>query len=121
MDPNPPAGLAAGSRSRALAAALLLMLLALLASRASGLVRDAIVAYQFGTTPTTDSFIAAFSLPDILSSLLLAGLVGVALIPVRVRASADGHDDRWAIASGVLNLIVLATLALALVGIVFAG
>ncbi len=99
---------------------MLLILLALLASRGSGLVRDAIVAYQFGTTATTDSFIAAFSLPDILSSLLLAGLVGVALIPILVRASAEDPANRWMVASSVLNLMTLGAAALALVGIVFA-
>lgn len=93
-------------------------LLALLASRASGLVRDAIVAYQFGTTATTDSFVAAFTIPDLVSSLLLAGMVGIAAIPVLIRA--EGDEGRWTVANALLNLTTAAVAACALGGMIWA-
>jgi putative peptidoglycan lipid II flippase len=105
------------ARSRALLLAMVFMLLALLASRASGLVRDALIAYQFGTTATTDSFVAAFTIPDLVSSLLLAGLVGVAAIPILIRA--EGDEGRWTVANGLLNLMTAGAAACALVGMLW--
>ncbi len=93
-----------------------LTLVALLASRASGMVRDAVIAFQFGASATTDSFVSAFTLPDIISSLLLTGLVGVAVIPVLIRSEASGGPAVWRTTNAVLNLLIVGTAALVLVG-----
>ncbi len=123
--PEPAAGMASGSsliagRRRVVAGALALTLLALLASRASGMVRDAVIAYQFGASATTDSFLSAFTLPDLISSLLLTGLVGVAVIPVLIRSEVTGASV-WRTANAVLNLLIVASAGLALVGAAAAG
>jgi len=124
--PEPATGVAASAsliagRRRVVAGALALTLLALLASRASGMVRDAVIAYQFGASATTDSFLSAFTLPDLISSLLLTGLVGVAVIPVLIRSQTSEGATVWRTANAVLNLLIVASAVLALVGAVAAG
>lgn len=80
------------------------------------MVRDAVIAYQFGASATTDSFLSAFTLPDLISSLLLTGLVGVAVIPVLIRSEATDGAAVWRTANAVLNLLVVGSAVLALAG-----
>ncbi len=84
------------------------------------MVRDAVIAFQFGASATTDSFLAAFTLPDLISSLLLTGLVGVAVIPVLIRSQVTNQAAVWRTANSVLNLLIVASALLALLGAVAA-
>jgi len=126
-EPSPPTELAdqaflpAGGRgggSSALVIAMSLMLLALVLSRLSGMVRDVIVAQLFGTTSTTDSFYAAYSPAELVSSLLLAGLVGVALIPVFMRSYLQRDSTSWSLISAVLNWLLLCSAAGVVLGVI---
>ncbi len=56
--------------------------LATLASRVGGFVRDAVIAYYFGTSPATDAFFVAWRLPNLLRRLLAEGALAVAFVPV---------------------------------------
>jgi hypothetical protein len=51
-------------------------------SRVLGLVREAVIAGQFGLTGDLDAYNAAFRIPDTLFLLIVGGAVGSAFIPV---------------------------------------
>jgi peptidoglycan biosynthesis protein MviN/MurJ (putative lipid II flippase) len=53
----------------------------LFAGRLSGFVREAFIASEFGASEETDLIIVFLSAPDILVNLLVAGALGMALIP----------------------------------------
>jgi len=92
------------------------------ANRGLGLLRDVIIAGQFGTSPELDAYYAAFRLPDFLFLVIASGAFGAAFIPVFVGfLEHDRELDAWRLASGVLNGAVVALAALAGVGFLFAG
>jgi putative peptidoglycan lipid II flippase len=90
---------------------------AFIASRILGLVREVILAQQFGTSEQLSAYVSAFRIPDLLFLVIMAGAFGSAFIPVFSGLLAQGEDDQaWRLASVVLNLsggivIVLSALA----------
>jgi putative peptidoglycan lipid II flippase len=91
-------------------------------SRVLGLVREAVIAGQFGLSDQLDAYIAAFRIPDTLFLLIIGGAVGSAFIPVFTSLMSRG-DDRaaWRLASTLINAsLVLLSLGGLLMGL-FAG
>jgi putative peptidoglycan lipid II flippase len=77
---------------------------AFIASRALGLVREIILARQFGTSEELSAYVSAFRIPDLLFLVIMAGAFGSAFIPVFAGFLADGEDEAaWRLASVVLN------------------
>ncbi len=91
-----------------------------IASRLLGLVRDRILASQFGAGDVLDVYYAAFRVPDLLYSLLVLGALSAAFIPVFTEVMERSDEKRaWELASSVLTLLVVAMLILSVFGIVF--
>jgi putative peptidoglycan lipid II flippase len=86
-----------------------LLSLALLLGRLTGLLRELRLAALFGVSPTADLAILLLTLPDLLLNLLLAGGIGAALVP---RLSALAPEPAAALlrqaSLGVLALFGLA-------------
>jgi len=90
-------------------------------SRALGYVRDIIIAGFFGQTRVTDAYQAAFSIPDFLYNLLIAGTVTAAFIPVFSRYVAiDHHKESRVVGSTIYNIAVLAMSCGLLIAALFA-
>jgi putative peptidoglycan lipid II flippase len=88
-------------------------------SRVLGLVREAVIAGQFGLTGQLDAYIAAFRIPDTLFLLIIGGAVGSAFIPVFTSLMSRG-DGRaaWRLASTLINAsVVLLSLGALLMGV----
>jgi putative peptidoglycan lipid II flippase len=88
---------------------------ATLISRILGFIRDAVIAWYFGAGLSSDAFIAAFRIPNLLRRLLVEGSLSSAFIPVfteyivkQDRAEAF-HLARSAfrLLSGVLIVVVI--------------
>lgn len=96
-----------------------LMLAVLFAfDKALALLRQVIIARQFGLSPELDAFNAANNLPDLLFALISGGALAVAFIPVLTATlSQDGRNSSWLLFSRIANLAFLVT---ALFSIVFA-
>jgi putative peptidoglycan lipid II flippase len=78
------------------------------ASRAMGLLREMIIARQFGTSGDLDAYLAAFKLPDLFFALMAGGALGSAFIPVF--ADYLTHDDEvgaWRLASAIITWVML--------------
>lgn len=96
-----------GSPVQSVAGAALIISLAGIASRLLGLLRDRILASQFGAGDTLDIYYAAFRVPDLVYSLLIVGALSAAFIPVFTGLAAKNKKEKaWELASGILNLEV---------------
>ncbi|HWO72399.1 MAG TPA: murein biosynthesis integral membrane protein MurJ, partial [Dehalococcoidia bacterium] len=112
-----PAGLTASS----LTVAALIVAAGFLGSRLLGLVRNVAIAHAFGTDPELDAFWVAIRLPDLAFQLISGATLASAFMPTFARVREErGAQEGWRLASSVLNLVLLATLALAAAIFVFA-
>ncbi|MCW2278124.1 murein biosynthesis integral membrane protein MurJ [Heliophilum fasciatum] len=84
------------------------MMLAMLVSRILGFVREAVIGAKFGQNEITDSYIAAFALPDFLYFLLVGGAISTAFIPVfSSYVARQENEDSWRVASSIVNAMVI--------------
>ncbi len=114
-----PQGGALSGRQIARAAGV--VMLAFVASRLLGLVRNAAIGAAFGAGDRLDAFTAAQRLPETLFVLVAGGALGSAFIPVFSRyLNAGEHARAWDLASAVVNLLLAASLALTVVAFVLA-
>ncbi|MBC8254456.1 MAG: murein biosynthesis integral membrane protein MurJ, partial [Ardenticatenia bacterium] len=77
-------------------------------SRAMGLLREIVIAHQFGTSAELDAYLAAFRVPDLLFALMAGGALGSAFIPVFSDYLTRGDEgDAWQLASAVINWVLV--------------
>lgn len=77
-----------------------LMMVAILASRLLGLVRDMLIARQFGQGGLVSAYTVSFNLPDLLYFFLSSGALSGAFIPVFTEYLHTGRKrDAWQIFS----------------------
>lgn len=82
-------------------------------SRILGLVREVVLASQFGTSEELSAYVSAFRIPDLLFLVIMAGAFGSAFIPVFSGLLGNGEDEAaWRLASVVLNLSGIAVVLL---------
>jgi putative peptidoglycan lipid II flippase len=92
-----------------------------LVSRLLGFLREWTVAHQIGSNSITDSYYAAFTLPDFLNYLVAAGALSVTFIPVFSHYLAEKQEDEgWYAFSTVVTVMGLALVALVGIGEVYA-
>jgi putative peptidoglycan lipid II flippase len=83
-------------------------------SRATGLLREVIIADTFGASAALDAYLAAFRVPDLLFQLVAGGALGSAFIPTFAQYWAtEDEAATWLLFSRTLNLVVLILLVLA--------
>ena len=95
---------------------------AFIASRILGLLRTSIFAYVFGTSITSDAFLQAFLVPDLIFNIVAGGALSSAFIPVFTHYMIGERDEKtaWHVANAALNLAIAIMLVLALLAIIFA-
>jgi putative peptidoglycan lipid II flippase len=95
---------------------------AFVASRVLGLLRTSMFAFVFGTSNTSDAYLQAFLVPDLIFNIVAGGALASAFIPIFVKYVASEKDERtaWHIASSTLNLALVVMGCLALLAIIFA-
>ena len=90
-------------------------------SAAMGLVRNIIIARQFGIGIDLDAYTAAFKLPDFLFTIVAGGALATAFIPLFTQHLAE--EDRagaWRLASAITNIVVLVIIVCAGIAMLFA-
>jgi len=108
------------NKQRTLGAAAFLISVSYLLSRVLGLVRDRLLASNFGIGAQTDAYTAAFRIPDLLFTLLVSGAFAVAFIPVFVGyLEKDNEKEAWKVANILLNGIIVVTIALGILAFIF--
>jgi putative peptidoglycan lipid II flippase len=104
-----------------------------LASRFLGIVRDRILASQFGAGTTLDIYYAAFRVPDLIYNLIILGALSAGFIPIFTGLIKDfkcernkdcdptiQNKDAWDLSNNVLNYLFLGLGVLSIIGIIFA-
>lgn len=102
--------------------ATLVLTSAFVASRVLGLLRTSLFAFVFGTSSTSDAYLQAFLIPDLIFNIIAGGALLSAFIPVFTNYMTSKNDEKtaWHIASSSLNLAIAVLSALALFAIIFA-
>lgn len=94
--------------SRRVARAAGLIMVLFVVSRVTGLLREMVIARQFGTSAELDAYLAAFRVPDLLFALMAGGALGSAFIPVFSDYLARNDEEgAWKLASAILNWVLL--------------
>ncbi len=97
--------------SKTITGAALLLGAASLASRFLGVIRDRVLAGQFGAGDTLDVYYAAFRIPDFIFNLLILGALSAGFIPIFTAALSsakergDNFGKAWDIVSGLINIM----------------
>ncbi len=90
-------------------------------SRILGLLRDRLLAANFGAGDTLDAYYAAFKIPDFIFNILVLGGLASAFIPVFIELkNRQGTNEAWRIANTVFNALFLMLCFWAILGIIFA-
>jgi putative peptidoglycan lipid II flippase len=102
--------------------ATLILTFAFVASRILGLLRTSMFAFVFGTSATSDAYLQAFLIPDLIFNIVAGGALSSAFIPVFTKYMVGEKDEKtaWHVASAALNLAIAVMIVLALVAIVLA-
>lgn len=86
-----------------------------------GIIRQVIIARQFGLTSPLDAFNVANNLPDMLFALFSSGALAMALIPVLAEVlSRENRDALWVVFSRIANLVFIVTASIAVLVAIFA-
>ena len=94
---------------------------AFVVSRLFGVARDMVIAAQLGTSDAADAYRTAFLVPDLIFTLIAGGALASAFIPTFAGYLAE--DDRkgaWHLASAVINLLLVAIGAAAVLAFIAA-
>ena len=106
-------------KSQTITAAAVIIALAHLASRILGLLRDRILAGEFGAGAELDVYYAAFRVPDLVFNLIVMGALSAGFIPVftHYMSRLDNNKRAWQLANNVLNvgLVLLIFISLVLI------
>ncbi len=96
---------------------------AFIASRILGLLRTSMFADVFGTGITSDAFLQAFLVPDLIFNIVAGGALSSAFIPIFTHYMIGERDEKtaWHVASSALNLAIAIMMVLALLAIIFAS
>ena len=91
---------------------------ATLLSRILGYIRDAVIAWYFGAGHSTDAFIAAFRIPNLLRKLFGEGAISNAFIPVLTDyLTKDGQQEALRLARSALFVLSILLVVISLSGI----
>ncbi len=89
-------------------------------SRLLGYVRDAVIAWLFGTSASADAFFVAFRIPNLLRRMFAEGSLGVAFVPVFTETLQEkGKAEALKLARATLLFFSVLLTGIATVGVLF--
>ena len=105
-----------------IASTAILMVFVTVLAKALGLLRNALLASNFGTAMDSVAYEAASRLPLTLFDFALGGVVTAAFIPIfNELIVKKGRDEAFAFANKYFNLILCITVVISVCGIVFSS
>jgi putative peptidoglycan lipid II flippase len=109
-----------GYEKRQIARAAGLISVATFVSRVLGYVRDMIFALYFGATGFSDTFFAAFRIPNLLRELFAEGSMSAAFIPVLTECrEKQGEEEAGRLVKVTFTFIIITVGIICLLGITF--
>jgi len=105
-------------KTEGIGAIAIILAVSALVSRLLALVRDRILAGQFGAGAELDVYFAAFRVPDLVFGVLVMGGISAAFLPIFSEYFQKSAEQGWKFANNVLNcfliLLILTCLVLAI-------
>ncbi|HUT22058.1 MAG TPA: murein biosynthesis integral membrane protein MurJ [Candidatus Bipolaricaulota bacterium] len=102
------------SKSSSIISGAAIISIASLASRLLGVVRDRVLASQFGAGAELDMYYAAFRVPDLIYNLVILGALSAGFIPVFTsllkkhdKEGYESNKDAWDLVNNVLNTVLI--------------
>lgn len=93
------------------------MVIAVLASKVLGMLRDVLIAGSYGTGGAAVAYETASRLPILLFDLVIGGVVAASFVPVFNELTVkEGREAAFDYANRYINLLLVLTLVLALLG-----
>lgn len=92
------------NKSKTITGAAILLGAASFISRLIGVVRDRILAHQFGAGETLDIYYAAFKIPDLVYNLVIVGALSAGFIPIFSEVLQKNKQDAKDIMNTILTL-----------------
>ncbi len=89
-----------------------------LLSRLLGLIRDRILASQFGAGDILDIYYAAFRIPDFIYSLIVLGALSAGLIPILSESFLKNKEEGWRRVNNILNIVLFFVLVSSISGFI---
>ncbi|UCF70794.1 MAG: murein biosynthesis integral membrane protein MurJ [candidate division WOR-3 bacterium] len=89
-------------------------------SRVFGLVRESVFAYLYGAGRSTDAFVAAFRIPNLLRDLFAETALSAAFVPVLTAERQKSKEQQNLLASNVFNILIITVGVIVVLGIVLA-
>ncbi|UCG29665.1 MAG: murein biosynthesis integral membrane protein MurJ [candidate division WOR-3 bacterium] len=89
-------------------------------SRVFGLIRESVFAYLYGAGRSTDAFVAAFRIPNLLRDLFAETALSAAFVPVLTAERQKSKEQQNLLASNVFNILLITVGAIVLLGIICA-
>lgn len=110
------------SKTTSITGAAIILGSASFASRLIGIIRDRVLAHNFGAGDVLDCYYAAFKIPDLIYVLLVSGALSVGLIPVFTKIfykDENNKTEAWNLISNIINISGLAISILSVILIIF--
>jgi putative peptidoglycan lipid II flippase len=95
----------------------LLMMMGTLVSRVLGLAREMVTAAFFGASGRLDAFNVAYTLANLARQLVAEGALSAAFVPVFSKALLESSARALSLARQAMGVLILASLAVTLLGI----
>jgi len=96
-----------GIQSKTIGAAALLLAGSTLASRILGLLRDRLLASNFGAGEELDIYFAAFRIPDFIFGILIMGGFSAVFLPIFSEYFEKSKDEAFDMVSNLLNVLLV--------------
>lgn len=90
-----------------------------LVSRISGLIRDAVIAFFFGTSAAADAFYMAFTIPNLLRRLVAEGALTISFVPIFSAELKKSRESAKILSDQAFTYLTLFLVLLCVAGIYF--
>ncbi|OGY49844.1 MAG: murein biosynthesis integral membrane protein MurJ [Candidatus Buchananbacteria bacterium RIFCSPHIGHO2_02_FULL_56_16] len=98
-------------QTKTITAAAVIIGLASLVSRLLGVLRDRVLAGEFGAGPELDMYYAAFRIPDLVFNLIVLGALSAGFIPI-FTSYLKNKKEAWELVNITTNVLTIALLLL---------
>lgn len=107
-------------QSKTITSAAIIIGAASFTSRILGVIRDRILAGEFGAGDILDTYFAAFRIPDLVFNILVLGALSAGFIPLFTQyLEKHQKDAAWKLANQILNVLIIGLFALCLILLIF--
>ncbi len=109
------------TQGKKLASAAVIVMSSIILSRVTGFLRESMLSWKVGLSWAQDAYIAAFTVPDLMYTLLVGGTISAALIPVLSAFLEKGEEEKgWRATSTFINVIFSGMFLLCILGVFLA-